>query len=58
MNNILHIFQVKRLKSVDNGRVKSGFLTSLKVQTVPLLKAPYLKWMCLNGFLLFGIFSV
>ncbi|CAB3248047.1 unnamed protein product [Arctia plantaginis] len=37
---------------------KESFLTSLKVQSLPLLKPPYLKWLLLNAFLLFGAYSV
>ncbi|CAH2076851.1 unnamed protein product, partial [Iphiclides podalirius] len=36
---------------------KIGFFTSLKVQSVPLLRAPYLKWMSLNSFIFIGIFA-
>ncbi|KAL0881098.1 hypothetical protein ABMA27_002221 [Loxostege sticticalis] len=54
-------FPIKALKvteSESKGKEKLGFLTSLRVQTVPLLKPPYLKWMMLNGFLLFGILNI
>ncbi|XP_014369378.2 synaptic vesicle glycoprotein 2C [Papilio machaon] len=36
---------------------KPGFFTSLKVQSVPLFKPPFLKWMALNSTIFFGIFS-
>ncbi|XP_026732604.1 synaptic vesicle glycoprotein 2C-like [Trichoplusia ni] len=51
-------FPIKRLDAVQTDKQKKSFLTSLKVQSLPLLKPPYLKWFALNGFLLFGIFSV
>ncbi|XP_004929455.2 putative transporter SVOPL [Bombyx mori] len=51
-------FPVKQLQVADGEREKISFLKSLQVQTMPLLKPPYLKWLFLNGFLLFGIFSV
>lgn len=54
----LIFFQVKQLQVADGEREKISFLKSLQVQTMPLLKPPYLKWLFLNGFLLFGIFSV
>ncbi|OWR46513.1 hypothetical protein KGM_200486 [Danaus plexippus plexippus] len=51
-------YPVKRLKLPDqksDGR--QSFLLSLKNQSLPLLKPPYLKWLCLNGVLFFGIFA-
>ncbi|KAG6445740.1 hypothetical protein O3G_MSEX004066 [Manduca sexta] len=51
-------YPIKHLSDSDSGRSKGSFINSLKEQTSPLLKAPYLKWLSLNGFLLFGIFSV
>lgn len=59
---MLEIFQVTKLavetKENDTESTKTqSFFTSLKVQTVPLLRPPYLKWMALNGFLLFGVFA-
>ncbi|XP_047987323.1 putative transporter SVOPL [Leguminivora glycinivorella] len=51
-------FPIKVLKIVeDSKREKVGFITSLKVQSLPLMRPPYAKWMALNGFLLFGVFS-
>ncbi|XP_063360173.1 synaptic vesicle glycoprotein 2A-like isoform X2 [Cydia amplana] len=41
----------------DSKKEKVGFFTSLKVQSLPLMRPPYAKWMALNGFLLFGVFS-
>ncbi|XP_063893602.1 synaptic vesicle glycoprotein 2B [Helicoverpa armigera] len=51
-------YPIKRLDAPQFEKQKTGFLTSLKVQSLPLLKPPYLKWFALNGFLLFGIFAV
>lgn len=51
-------FPIKRLDAPPHDGTKKSFLTSLKVQSLPLLKPPYLKWFALNGFLMFGIFSV
>ncbi|XP_075987721.1 putative transporter SVOPL [Anticarsia gemmatalis] len=51
-------YPIKKLIAPPNDRSKGSFITSLKEQTVPLLKWSYLKWLLLNGFLLFGIFSV
>ncbi|XP_063822729.1 synaptic vesicle glycoprotein 2C-like [Ostrinia nubilalis] len=52
-------FPIKALKVPDSKeRLNVGFLTSLKLQTTPLLKPPFLKWMMLNGFLLFGVFMI
>ncbi|XP_061729826.1 synaptic vesicle glycoprotein 2A-like [Cydia pomonella] len=51
-------FPIKVLKVVeDSKKEKVGFFTSLKVQSLPLMRPPYAKWMALNGFLLFGVFS-
>ncbi|KAM3963683.1 synaptic vesicle glycoprotein 2B [Aphomia sociella] len=51
-------FPIKILKMpTDNQQEKVSFFKSIKVQTLPLLKAPYFKWLGLNGFLLFGIFA-
>lgn len=51
-------FPIKQLIAPADVRTKGNFFTSLKEQSLPLLKPPYLKWLSLNGFLLFGIFSV
>ncbi|RVE48677.1 hypothetical protein evm_006643 [Chilo suppressalis] len=52
-------FPIKALKvSDDPERNKIGFFTSLRLQTAPLMKPPLVKWMLLNGFLLFGVFNV
>ncbi|XP_053612467.1 solute carrier family 22 member 16-like isoform X2 [Plodia interpunctella] len=52
------VFPIKKLKVIPiNEEEKPSFLQSLKLQTVPLLRRPYLKWLALNGFLLFGICS-
>ncbi|CAG9578976.1 unnamed protein product [Danaus chrysippus] len=50
-------YPVKRLKMPEQKSGSQSFLLSLKDQSLPLLKPPYLKWMCLNGFLFFGIFA-
>ncbi|XP_037975088.2 synaptic vesicle glycoprotein 2A [Plutella xylostella] len=50
-------YPVKRLKMSDAQQKSTGFLNSLQLQTLPVLRPPYLKWLCLNGFLLFGIFA-
>lgn len=51
-------FPIKRLIAPPRDTEKKSFLKTLKVQSVPLFKPPYLKWFALNGFLMFGIFSV
>ncbi|KAJ8721340.1 hypothetical protein PYW07_002115 [Mythimna separata] len=51
-------YPIKALDVPPHDDTKIGFLTSLKVQSLPLIKPPYVKWFALNGFLLFGIFSV
>ncbi|XP_013185277.2 synaptic vesicle glycoprotein 2C [Amyelois transitella] len=52
-------FPIKKLKVPPaSTEEKLSFLQSLKIQSVPLLRRPYLKWMALNGFLLFGVFSI
>ncbi|XP_075974814.1 putative transporter SVOPL [Anticarsia gemmatalis] len=51
-------FPIKRLVAPPDNRKKGSFFSSLKAQSWPLLKPPFLKWMALNGFLMFGIFSV
>ncbi|CAH2076849.1 unnamed protein product, partial [Iphiclides podalirius] len=51
-------YPIKQLQT--EGYVKKekiGFITSLKVQSAPLFKPPYLKWMALNSFIFFGIFA-
>ncbi|CAG4949160.1 unnamed protein product [Colias eurytheme] len=51
-------YPVKRLLMPESEETKKpSFFKSLVNQSVPLLKPPYLKWMALNGILLFGIFS-
>ncbi|XP_026752054.2 synaptic vesicle glycoprotein 2B-like [Galleria mellonella] len=50
-------YPVKRLNMPTVNKEKTSFLNSLKVQTLPLLKPPYFKWLVLNGFLLFGIMA-
>ncbi|CAK1540684.1 unnamed protein product [Leptosia nina] len=50
-------FPVKRLKMItNNDEDKPTFFKSLVIQSAPLLKPPFIKWMVLIGFLLFGIF--
>ncbi|CAB3248052.1 unnamed protein product [Arctia plantaginis] len=51
-------YPIKRLAVPPDQIKKTTFVKSLKEQSWPLLKPPYLKWMCLNGFLLFGVCSV
>ncbi|CAB3236606.1 unnamed protein product [Arctia plantaginis] len=51
-------YPIKWLDAPPNERKEGSFLLSLKVQTVPLLKWPYLKWMLLNGSMLFTIFVI
>ncbi|CAG9785739.1 unnamed protein product [Diatraea saccharalis] len=52
-------FPIKSLKIPDEPeRSKVSFLKSLRVQSVPLMTPPLVKWLLLNGFLLFGIFNV
>ncbi|KAL4713337.1 hypothetical protein ACJJTC_006805 [Scirpophaga incertulas] len=51
-------FPINALRMPVIGQNKLSFLTSLKAQTMPLVVPPYLKWIALNGFLLFGIFGV
>ncbi|XP_059055489.1 synaptic vesicle glycoprotein 2B-like [Achroia grisella] len=51
-------FPIKRLKMpTEKQHEDISFMKSLKVQTLPLLKPPYYKWLALNGFLLFGLFA-
>ncbi|XP_049868376.1 synaptic vesicle glycoprotein 2C-like isoform X2 [Pectinophora gossypiella] len=52
-------YPVKMLKmpNIDQPQ-KPGILASLKAQSLPLLMPPYVKWLALNGFLLFGVFAV
>ncbi|XP_023940099.1 synaptic vesicle glycoprotein 2B isoform X2 [Bicyclus anynana] len=51
-------YPVKRLKlPVQTEMEKPSFVQSLVQQTLPLIKPPYLKWMMLSGFLLFGLFA-
>ncbi|XP_045534652.1 synaptic vesicle glycoprotein 2C-like [Papilio machaon] len=51
-------FSIKSLKIDENvQKEKLRFLTSLKVQTLPLFKPPYLKWMALNSSIFFGILA-
>ncbi|CAB3245244.1 unnamed protein product [Arctia plantaginis] len=51
-------YPITKLISQPIKRDKTGFLDSIAVQSVPLLKWTYLRWLLLNGFLLFGVFSV
>ncbi|XP_045534609.1 synaptic vesicle glycoprotein 2A-like [Papilio machaon] len=51
-------FPIKSLKIEENvQKEKVGFLRSLKVQTLPLFKPPYLKWMAINSSIFFGLFA-
>ncbi|CAG4983594.1 unnamed protein product [Parnassius apollo] len=51
-------FPIKWLRSDEFVKKENlGIFTSLKVQSLPLLKAPYIKWMALNSFIFFGLFS-
>ncbi|XP_050668706.1 synaptic vesicle glycoprotein 2C-like [Leptidea sinapis] len=50
-------FPIKRLKMENSEKEKPSFVKSLMMQSLPLLKPPYLKWMILNGILLFGVFA-
>ncbi|XP_050665116.1 synaptic vesicle glycoprotein 2C-like isoform X2 [Leptidea sinapis] len=50
-------FPIKRLKMKNIEEQKPSFFKSLSIQSVPLLKPPYLKWIILNGILLFGVFA-
>ncbi|KAF9423078.1 hypothetical protein HW555_001382 [Spodoptera exigua] len=51
-------FPIKRLMVPPHDTEKKTFFKSLRVQSVPLFKPPYLKWFALNSFLMFGVFSV
>ncbi|CAB3257878.1 unnamed protein product [Arctia plantaginis] len=51
-------YPIKDLNESFDSRTKDTFFTSLKTQSLPLLKPPYLKWLLLNAFLLFGVYSV
>ncbi|CAB3223185.1 unnamed protein product [Arctia plantaginis] len=51
-------YPIKDLDESFDDRTKDTFFTSLKTQSLPLLKPPYLKWLLLNAFLLFGVYSV
>ncbi|XP_041988520.1 synaptic vesicle glycoprotein 2B-like isoform X4 [Aricia agestis] len=50
-------YPVKRLTMPESKKEKVSFVKSLKSQSVPLLKPPYLKYMALNGILLIGTFA-
>ncbi|XP_013176664.1 PREDICTED: synaptic vesicle glycoprotein 2C-like [Papilio xuthus] len=51
-------FPIKSLKIDETvQKEKIRFLTSLKVQTLPLFKPPYIKWMILNSSIFFGILA-
>ncbi|CAH4029369.1 synaptic vesicle 2-related protein-like [Pieris brassicae] len=51
-------FPIKYLRmNEDLKKEKPPFFKSLAIQSAPLLKPPYIKWMALIGFLLFGIFA-
>ncbi|XP_026315733.1 synaptic vesicle glycoprotein 2C-like [Hyposmocoma kahamanoa] len=51
-------YPVKSLKMPNSNELeKRGIMTSLKDQTVPLMKPRLLKWLALNGFLFFGAFA-
>ncbi|GBP18403.1 Synaptic vesicle glycoprotein 2A [Eumeta japonica] len=62
-NKTLDEYPVLKLKSEEeNGddklkTPKASFVSSLRDQTLPILKPPYVKWLALNGFLLFGVFA-
>ncbi|XP_075972113.1 synaptic vesicle glycoprotein 2C-like isoform X2 [Anticarsia gemmatalis] len=55
-----HTFPVKTL-IIENGEAgaykKRSILTSMKEQTMPLLRPPLLKWFALTSFVQFGIFA-
>uniref|UniRef100_A0A2H1WYT6 SFRICE_023245 n=1 Tax=Spodoptera frugiperda TaxID=7108 RepID=A0A2H1WYT6_SPOFR len=50
-------FPIKRLIAPPYDSEKKTFFKSLRVQSVPLFKPPYVKWFALNSFLMFGVFS-
>ncbi|CAH1646505.1 unnamed protein product [Spodoptera littoralis] len=50
-------FPIKRLIAPPYDSEKKTFFKSLRVQSVPLFKPPYLKWFALNSFLMFGVFT-
>lgn len=51
-------FQIKTLKIEETvQKEKLGLFTSLKVQSLPLFKPPYLKWMALNSSIFFGLLA-
>ncbi|KAJ2950167.1 hypothetical protein O0L34_g11524 [Tuta absoluta] len=51
-------YPIKMLKITEEAQDDNrSFLTSLKEQSLPLLKPPYLKWLALIGVLLFGVFG-
>ncbi|CAB3245240.1 unnamed protein product [Arctia plantaginis] len=51
-------YPINKLIVPADNRTKGNFLTSLKEQTTPFTKWSYSKWIILNGFLLFGTYSV
>ncbi|XP_013136916.1 PREDICTED: synaptic vesicle glycoprotein 2A-like [Papilio polytes] len=51
-------FPIKTLKIEETvQKEKLGLFTSLKVQSLPLFKPPYLKWMALNSSIFFGLLA-
>ncbi|XP_014369377.2 synaptic vesicle glycoprotein 2A [Papilio machaon] len=54
----LNDYPIKTLKREPNRQTDSyGFRSSLKRQSAPLLQPPYIKWIALNSFLLFGVYA-
>ncbi|KPJ06946.1 Synaptic vesicle glycoprotein 2A [Papilio machaon] len=51
-------YPIKTLKREPYRQTDSyGFRSSLKRQSTPLLQPPYIKWIALNSFLLFGVYA-
>ncbi|XP_068632546.1 putative transporter SVOPL isoform X2 [Battus philenor] len=69
LNVLKTIYSKNKRKSMDEYPIKflktedfvkkdeQGFFSSIKAQSLPLFKAPYLKWMALNSFIFFGLFA-
>ncbi|CAH0714583.1 unnamed protein product, partial [Brenthis ino] len=54
----LQSYPVKSLKIPEEAyKQKPAFFNSLVIQTKPLLKPPYIKWLALNGILFIGVFA-
>ncbi|XP_013181588.1 PREDICTED: synaptic vesicle glycoprotein 2A-like [Papilio xuthus] len=69
LNTLKIIYSKNKKKSLDDYPIKTlkrephrhtdsyGFRSSLKRQSTPLLQPPYIKWIALNSFLLFGVYA-